>query len=143
MQGCKTGSKFPTFTNNTLRAYPLITKMLQSGLEMCRIVALTGVSSTTIQKIKAYNDGHGVVSQFSPQRFRYGCADIGGLNPVDGFWCSNCYFSGVVRFFDLDTETMEPDWDLPGDCVPRFCPNCGKEIDWNGADTPVSEVCYE
>lgn len=103
------------------------------------IVALTGVSYPTIQKIKAYNEGRGALFGLPYPRQGYGCVDIGDLNPVDGFWCSNCYFSGIVTYCDLMTETMEPDWDTPGDYVPQFCPNCGERIDWRGADTPASE----
>lgn len=38
---------------------------------------------------------------------------------------------------DYSTEAMKPKE------RPEVCPNCGKEIDWNGADTPVSEVCND
>lgn len=111
MQGCKAGSKFPTFTNNTLRAYPLITKMLQSGLEMCRIVALTGVSSTTIQKIKAYNDGEGgsyIKTDYVPKRTCHkmpGKMHYGERRPK----CSECGYS-------------------LGDSRWNFCPKCGAEV---------------
>lgn len=48
-------------------------------------------------------------------------------DPVDVFTCPSCGFVGCVVEYQQNGEGYW-DLDIPCECEPRFCPNCGAEV---------------
>lgn len=122
-------------TKRTERAMPLIKQMHGQGASVSAIQIATGLSYMTVKSALARIDearGHLVDLSMVP-RHANGCVDMGGLNPVDGFWCSACGIATTVSKHNLSTDTMEPDWGTEWECIPKYCPICGRKIDWKGA----------
>lgn len=119
----------------TVAAMPLMRRLLSQGASNAEIAEATGLAWGTVaravERIKA--DGSATVDLSLVPLHGHGCVDMGGLNPVDGFWCSACGIAVTVELHDLDADTMEPDWELFGEYTPKYCPSCGRRIDWKGA----------
>lgn len=122
------------YTRHTLDMIPTVRDMYLRGCTQKAVINRTGLSNQTVSKLfKDFRESRPIGRYPIPLGRGCGTASLLDLNPVDGFWCNACDWSGVVRVFDTDVDTLEPDTDAEGDYAPRFCPNCGRKIDWKGA----------
>ena len=65
-----------------------------------------------------------------PFRLSYDLVDdatLSNMNPADAFVCQSCGFVGCVVEYSKDGDGY---WnlDIPCDCEPKFCPNCGMRM---------------
>ena len=57
------------------------------------------------------------------------CNDEADVNPVDGFTCSACGWSGRIEEDDTDLDTyQEPMFDDFAEFSPHYCPNCRARV---------------
>lgn len=54
-------------------------------------------------------------------------ARLSNMDPVDVFTCPSCGFVGCVVEYQQNGEGYW-DLDIPCECEPRFCPNCGTRM---------------
>ncbi len=122
------------YTRHVLDKIPTVREMYLRGCSQKAIINRTGLCQQTVRKLFKDFEKSRPIGRY-PVQPRQGCGTVSllDLNPVDGFWCNACDWAGVVHEFDTDVDTMEPDTDVEGDCIPRFCPKCGRKIDWKGA----------
>lgn len=54
---------------------------------------------------------------------------IDNMNPVDAVQCKACGMAFQVHELDIDSDGLV-DWATLNEYVPRYCPNCGRELEW-------------